>query len=138
MIQLGKFEKYLIEEFFDDYRAGAMTPSHVHPPGRVHHRQHGRGIGRDAAGGLHPRGSAARHRPDAHAHAASSPAGTGTASAGAVPGAKSPLSVPEGAAGLTTATVRSRPAAPTSAATLPGRTGERRARRCWSATRTAG
>ena len=25
MTQLGKFEKYLIEEFFDDYRAGAMT-----------------------------------------------------------------------------------------------------------------
>src|SRR6478672_4510539 len=25
MIQLGKFEKYLIEEFFDDYRSGAMS-----------------------------------------------------------------------------------------------------------------
>ncbi len=25
MVQLGKFERYLIEEFFDDYRAGAMT-----------------------------------------------------------------------------------------------------------------
>ncbi|MFP3462400.1 dienelactone hydrolase family protein, partial [Arthrobacter globiformis] len=25
MTQLGKFEKYLIEEFFDDYRAGAMS-----------------------------------------------------------------------------------------------------------------
>jgi carboxymethylenebutenolidase len=25
MTQLGKFEKYLIEEFFDDYRAGDMT-----------------------------------------------------------------------------------------------------------------
>lgn len=25
MTQLGKFEKYLIEEFFDDYRAGALS-----------------------------------------------------------------------------------------------------------------
>ena len=25
MTKLGKFEKYLIEEFFDDYRAGAMS-----------------------------------------------------------------------------------------------------------------
>ncbi|QCO98835.1 dienelactone hydrolase family protein [Arthrobacter sp. 24S4-2] len=25
MIQLGKYEKYLIEEFFDDYRAGTMS-----------------------------------------------------------------------------------------------------------------
>ena len=25
MTTLGKFEKYLIEEFFDDYRAGAMS-----------------------------------------------------------------------------------------------------------------
>lgn len=25
MVQLGKFERYLIEEFLDDYRAGAMT-----------------------------------------------------------------------------------------------------------------
>ena len=25
MTQLGKFEKYLIEEFFDDYRSGAMS-----------------------------------------------------------------------------------------------------------------
>ncbi|MBP1231640.1 dienelactone hydrolase [Arthrobacter sp. PvP102] len=26
-VQLGKFERYLIEEFFDDYRAGAMPPA---------------------------------------------------------------------------------------------------------------
>jgi hypothetical protein len=25
MTHLGKFEKYLIEEFFDDYRAGALS-----------------------------------------------------------------------------------------------------------------
>ena len=25
MTKLGKFEKYLIEEFFDDYRSGAMS-----------------------------------------------------------------------------------------------------------------
>ena len=106
MTQLGKFEKYLIEEFFDDYRAGAMTPTHLHPPGGVHHGQHGRGVGRDAAGGLHAGGSPAQHRSHAHAGTPSSSAGTGTASAGPVPGAKSPLSVPEGAPGLTTATVR--------------------------------
>ena len=25
MTQLGKYEKYLIEEFFDDYRSGALV-----------------------------------------------------------------------------------------------------------------
>ena len=25
MTELGKFEKYLIEEFFDDYRSGALS-----------------------------------------------------------------------------------------------------------------
>ena len=104
MTQLGKFEKYLIEEFFDDYRSGAMSQRTFTPPGGVHHRQHGCGLGRDAPGGLHaeevPRSTDPCRRPRRHAP------GHGTASAGAVPGAKSPLSVPEGAAGLTTATVQ--------------------------------
>ncbi|WP_247045907.1 hypothetical protein [Arthrobacter rhizosphaerae] len=51
MTQLGKFEKYLIEEFFDDYRAGEMT-QHTFTR-RVHHRQHGCSIGGNAAGRLH-------------------------------------------------------------------------------------
>lgn len=104
MIQLGKFETYLIEEFFDDYRAGDMT-----------HRTFTRRVafitGSMAAASAAmllvgctpdevPRSSDPMPTP-----APSSSAGNGTAAAGAVPGARSPLSVPEGAAGLTTSTV---------------------------------
>ncbi|MET4096353.1 dienelactone hydrolase family protein [Arthrobacter sp. UYCu712] len=103
MTQLGKFEKYLIEEFFDDFRSGDMT-----------HRTFTRRVafitGSMAAAAAAmllvgctpeevPRSTDPMPTP-------SSPTGTGTASAGSVPGAKSPLSVPEGAAGLVTATVR--------------------------------
>ena len=106
MVQLGKFERYLIEEFFDDYRAGAMT-----------HRSFTRRVafimGSMAAASAAmllvgctpeevPRGTDPMPTPAP----SSSTADTGTPSAGAVPGAKSPLSVPEGAAGLTTTTVR--------------------------------
>ncbi|WP_026555126.1 hypothetical protein [Arthrobacter sp. 35W] len=68
MAQLGKFEMYLIGEFLDDYRAGAMTR-------RTFTRRVAFIMGSMAA-------------------------------AGAVPEAKSPLSVREGATGLLTATVR--------------------------------
>lgn len=106
MIQLGKFERYLIEEFFDDYRAGAMT-----------HRTFTRRVAfimgsmSAASGAMLLVGCTAEEVPRSTdpmpTPTPSSPtAGPGTASAGAVPGAKSPLSVPEGAAGLTTATVR--------------------------------
>ncbi|WP_028275288.1 dienelactone hydrolase family protein [Arthrobacter sp. I3] len=81
MTQLGKFEKYLIEEFFDDYRAGAMTLVGCTPE------------------------EVPRSTDPMPAPTSSSPA-PGTSPAGSVPGAKSPLSVPEGASGLTTATVR--------------------------------
>ncbi|TAP44034.1 dienelactone hydrolase family protein [Arthrobacter sp. S39] len=106
MIQLGKFETYLIEEFFDDYRAGDMT-----------HRTFTRRVafitGSMAAASAAmllvgctpeevPRSSDPMPTP---APSSSSSAGNGTAAAGAVPGARSPLSVPEGAAGLTTSTV---------------------------------
>jgi carboxymethylenebutenolidase len=104
MIQLGKFETYLIEEFFDDYRSGAMS-----------HRTFTRRVA--FITGSMAAASAAMLlvgcTPDEVPHSTDpmptpSPAGSGpiTASAGAVPGAKSPLSVPEGTAGLTTSTVR--------------------------------
>jgi carboxymethylenebutenolidase len=104
MVQLGKFERYLIEEFFDDYRAGAMTQ-------RTFTRRVAFITGSMAAAAAAmllvgctpeevPRGTDPMPTPSA------STAGTAAASAGPVPGAKSPLSVPEGAAGLTTATVR--------------------------------
>lgn len=104
MTQLGKFEKYLIEEFFDDYRAGDMTQ-------RTFTRRVAFITGSMAAAAAAmllvgctpnevPRSTDPMPTPNP-----SSSAGTGTA-AGAVPGAKSPLSVPEGAPGLTTATVR--------------------------------
>ncbi len=106
MTQLGKFEKYLIEEFFDDYRAGDMT-----------HRTFTRRVafitGSMAAAaaamilvGCTPE-EVPRSTDPMPTPSPSPPAGgTGTASPGPVPGAKSPLSLPEGAAGLVTATVR--------------------------------
>ncbi|MDR6415812.1 dienelactone hydrolase family protein [Pseudarthrobacter sulfonivorans] len=104
MVQLGKFERYLIEEFFDDYRAGAITH-------RTFTRRVAFIMGSMAAASAAmllvgctpeevPRGTDPMPTPTA------STTGAATTSAGPVPGAKSPLSVPEGAAGLTTATVR--------------------------------
>ncbi|MHA7291225.1 dienelactone hydrolase family protein [Arthrobacter sp. MDT3-24] len=105
MVQLGKFERYLIEEFFDDYRAGAMTH-------RTFTRRVAFIMGSMAAAsgamllvGCTPEEVPRSTDPMPTPSPSSSTAGTGTAAAGAVPGAKSPLSVPEGAAGLTTATV---------------------------------
>ncbi len=106
MDQLGKFERYLIEEFFDDYRAGAMTH-------RTFTRRVAFIMGSMAAAsaamllvGCTPEEVPRSTDPMPTPTTSSTTAGTDTASAGAVPGAKSPLSVPEGAAGLTTATVR--------------------------------
>ncbi|QDG67299.1 dienelactone hydrolase family protein [Pseudarthrobacter sp. NIBRBAC000502772] len=106
MLQLGKFERYLIEEFFDDYRAGAMTH-------RTFTRRVAFIMGSMAAAsgamllvGCTPEEVPRSTDPMPTPTPSSSTAGPGTASAGAVPGAKSPLSVPEGAGGLTTATVR--------------------------------
>ncbi|MGY2746316.1 dienelactone hydrolase family protein [Arthrobacter sp. UYCu723] len=105
MTQLGKFEKYLIEEFFDDYRAGAMTQ-------RTFTRRVAFITGSMAAAATAmllvgctpdevPRGT--EPMPAANP---SSPAATAAATGGAVPGAKSPLSIPEGASGLVTSTVK--------------------------------
>ena len=105
MIQLGKFEKYLIEEFFDDYRAGEMT-----------HRTFTRRVAfitgsMTAASaamllvGCTPEEVPRSTDPMPTPAPTSSTAGNGTAATGAVPGAKSPLSVPEGTAGVTTSTI---------------------------------
>ncbi|MBT2512671.1 dienelactone hydrolase family protein [Arthrobacter sp. ISL-30] len=106
MARLGKFEKYLIEEFYDDYRAGDMS-----------HRTFTRRVafitGSMAAAAAAmalvgctpdevPRGTDPMPTPTP----TSPGTGTATTSPGTVPGAKSPLSVPEGAPGLVTATVR--------------------------------
>jgi carboxymethylenebutenolidase len=104
VIQLGKYEKYLIEEFFDDYRAGAMSQ---HTFTRRVAFITGSMAGVAAAMALV--GCTPQELPrstDPMPTPTPSAPGTGTASAGAVPGAKSPLSVPEGAPGLVTATVR--------------------------------
>lgn len=105
MSQLGKFEKYLIEEFFDDYRAGALTQ-------RTFTRRVAFITGSMAAAAAAmllvgctpeevPRGTDPMPTPSTPA-----PTGTDAVTAGPVPGAKSPLSVPVGAPGLTTQTVR--------------------------------
>ena len=105
MVQLGKFEKYLIEEFFDDYRAGDMT--HGTFTRRVAFIT-GSMAATSAAMllvGCTPEEVPRSSDPMPTSAPSSSAAANGTMAAGAVPGAKSPLSVPEGAAGLMTSTV---------------------------------
>ena len=104
MTKLGKFEKYLIEEFFDDYRAGTLSQ-------RTFTRRVAFITGSMAAAsaamllvGCTP--EEVPRSTDPMPTPSPSPPGTGSASAGPVPGAKSPLSVPEGAPGFTTETVR--------------------------------
>ena len=106
MTTLGKFEKYLIEEFFDDYRAGAMSQ-------RTFTRRVAFITGSMAAAsaamllvGCTPEEVPRSTDPMPTPGTSSSSAGNGTASAGPVAGAKSPLTVPEGAPGLATETVR--------------------------------
>jgi carboxymethylenebutenolidase len=108
LMQLGKYEKYLIEEFYDDYRAGALSQ-------RTFTRRVAFITGSMAAAAAAmllvgctpnelPRSTDPMPTPETSA--ASPPAGSGSAVPGTVPGAKSPLSVPEGAPGLTTAAVQ--------------------------------
>lgn len=106
MTTLGKFEKYLIEEFFDDYRAGSLNQ-------RTFTRRVAFITGSMAATsaamllvGCTPEEVPRSTDPMPTPSPTSSGTGTGTASAGPVPGAKSPLSVPEGVPGLATGTVR--------------------------------
>ncbi|WP_458109293.1 dienelactone hydrolase family protein [Arthrobacter sp. R3-55] len=109
MVQLEKFEKYLIEEFYDDYRSGEM--SHKTFTRRVAFIM---GSMTAAAAAMTlmgctqdevPRTTDPMPTPSPATSSASSPGSAETATR-AVPNAKSPLSVPEGAAGLTTATVK--------------------------------
>jgi carboxymethylenebutenolidase len=104
MIQLGKFEKYLVEEFFDDYRSGDMSQ-------RAFIRRLAFITGSMAAAsstilqlGCTPEEVPRSGDPLPGPEASVLP--VTTAAAGAVPGAKSPLSVPEGAPGLEAAMVR--------------------------------
>ena len=110
MTKLGKFEKYLIEEFFDDYRAGALSQ-------RTFTRRVAFITGSMAAASAAmllvgctpeevPRSTDPMPTPTPSPSGTEAATATGTASLGPVPGAKSPLSVPEGAPGLTTEMVR--------------------------------
>jgi carboxymethylenebutenolidase len=110
MTKLGKFEKYLIEEFFDDYRAGAM--SHGTFTRRVAFITGSMGAASAAMLLVGctpeevPRSTDPMPTPSPSPSAAGTDPATGTGTLGPVPGAKSPLSVPEGAPGLATKTVR--------------------------------
>jgi carboxymethylenebutenolidase len=105
MTQLGKFEKYLIEEFFDDYRAGAMDRRTFTRRVAFITGSMGAAAAAMLLVGCTPNEVPRSTDPMPTPGPATTTAGTGTAPAGAVPDAKSPLSVPEGAAGLVTATI---------------------------------
>ena len=93
MQTLGKFEKYLIEEFYDDYREGRMNR-------RTFIRRVAFITGSMAATVTAMTAVGCRPielpSPTAPMPTPTAPAAAPAAQAGAVPGAKSPLSVPEG------------------------------------------
>jgi carboxymethylenebutenolidase len=94
MQDLNKFEKYLIEEFYDDYREGSMSRRTFIRRVAFITGSMGATIAAMAAAGCRP-----IELPSANAPMPkpTPPAQAPTASAsGAVPGAKSPLSIPEG------------------------------------------
>ncbi len=108
MTQLGKYEKYFIEEFFDDYRAGTLSQ-------RTFTRRVAFITGSTATAAAAmllvgcipsevPPSTDPMPTPEPSTASATGTAGAGAA--GAVPGAKSPLSLPEGASGMTTATIQ--------------------------------
>ena len=106
MTQLGKFETYLIEEFFDDYRDGAMSRHTFTRRVAFITGSMDAAAGAMTLVGCTPQELPRSTDPMPTPASSASSGGGGTAAAGAVPGAKSPLSVPEGAAGLVTDTVR--------------------------------
>ena len=106
MTQLGKFETYLIEEFFDDYRDGAMSRHTFTRRVAFITGSMAAAAGAMTLVGCTPQELPRSTDPMPTPASSASSGGGGTAAAGAVPGAKSPLSVPEGAAGLVTDTVR--------------------------------
>ncbi|MBO1268695.1 dienelactone hydrolase family protein [Arthrobacter cavernae] len=105
MTQLGKFEKYLIEEFFDDYRSGAMSRHTFTRRVAFITGSMAAAAAAMALVGCTP-GELPRSTDPMPTPTSSGASSAGTSTTGAVPGAKSPLSVPEGAPGLTTATVK--------------------------------
>ncbi|MFN8488809.1 MAG: dienelactone hydrolase family protein [Caldilineaceae bacterium] len=94
MQPLNKFEKYLIEEFYDDYREGRMSRRTFIRRVAFITGSMGATITAMTAVGCRPieLPSPTTPMPTPTAPAAAAPAAQG----GAVPGAKSPLSVPEG------------------------------------------
>ena len=106
MTQLGKFETYLIEEFFDDYRDGGMSRHTFTRRVAFITGSMAAAAGAMTLVGCTPQELPRSTDPMPTPASSASSGGGGTAAAGAVPGAKSPLSVPEGAAGLVTETVR--------------------------------
>jgi carboxymethylenebutenolidase len=106
--QLGKYEKYLIEEFFDDYRAGALSrPTFTRRVAFITGSMAATAAAMLLVGCTPsevPRSTDPMPTPESSPPSASGTAGANTA--GAVPGAKSPLSVPEGTPGITTARVQ--------------------------------
>jgi carboxymethylenebutenolidase len=103
--QLGKYEKYLIEEFFDDYRAGTLSRQTFTRRVAFITGSMGAAAGAMLLVGCTP-GEVPRSTDPMPAPGPSAASASAAAGSGAVPGAKSPLTVPEGAAGLTTATVQ--------------------------------
>lgn len=94
--ELGKYEKYLVEEFYDDYREGSISR-------RTFIRRVAFITGSMAAAatamlavGCQPIEVPAATEPIPEAETPTPAAEAEAAEAGAVPGAKSPLSVPEG------------------------------------------
>ena len=100
MTKLGKFEKYLIEEFFDDYRAGALSQRTFTRRVAFITGSMGAASAAMLLVGCTPEEVPRSTDPMPTASPSPSGSGTGAASLGPVPGAKSPLSVPEGAPGL--------------------------------------
>src|SRR5688500_6570502 len=89
MTQLGKFEKYLIEEFFDDYRAGAMSRRTFTRRVAFITGSMGAAAAAMLLVGCSPNEVPRSTDPMPTPNPTSAP-GTGTATASAVPGAKSP------------------------------------------------
>jgi len=106
--QLDKFEKYLVEEFYDDYREGSISRrTFIRRVAFITGSMAAAATAMLAVGCQPIEVPAAREpMPTAETPAATAEAGaTAPAVAGAVPGAKSPLSVPEGDPALTTGDV---------------------------------
>ena len=103
--QLGKFERYLVEEFYDDYREGSISR-------RTFIRRVAFITGSMAAAstamlavGCQPIEVPAATDPMPEAEGSPTASPEAEAEAGAVPGAQSPLSVPEGDPELETSDV---------------------------------